>query len=231
MTLVEDSVAGGPTPAIAEAPTSTASLDTKPGRVVGIRRRTIDTVLVAAGAVVTLVLAVAGVLFTWGSNFAEDYVHKELSSQQIFFPDRASLEEEGRTDLVGYAEQQVTTGDQAEAYASYIGGHLEGIADGMTYAELGAPERAAKAAVQAATENGESEAVISDLQAEADAITNQRTSLFKGETLRGLLLSTYAWSTIGRIAGIAAVTAFVAAGAMFVLVLLGVVHRVRMQKS
>jgi hypothetical protein len=42
-----------------------------------------------------------------------------------------------------------------------------------------------------------------------------------------LLLSTFAWSTIGRIAGIAATVAFVAAGAMMVFVILGLVHRVR----
>jgi hypothetical protein len=196
--------------------------------VVGVRRRTIDAVLIGAGMVVTLVLAVAGVLLTWGSNFATDYVHKELSSQHIYFPERAALVEEGRTDLVGYAGQQVVNGTQAQAYAGYIGGHLEGVADGQTYADLGAPERAAKADVQAATEKGESTAVISDLQAKADAITNQRNTLFKGEALRGLLLSTYAWSTIGRIAGIAAIAAFVAAGAMLVLVVLGLVHRIRM---
>jgi hypothetical protein len=69
---------------------------------------------------------------------------------------------------------------------------------------------------------------VAELQATADGISNQRNSLFKGETLRGLLLSTYAWSTIGRIAGIAAITAFVAGFAMLVLVILGVVHRQRM---
>src|SRR5262245_44209429 len=60
-----------------------------------IRRRTVDTVLVAAGAVVALVLAVAGGLLTWGNNFAEDYVGDELTSQNIFFPDAAALEEQG----------------------------------------------------------------------------------------------------------------------------------------
>ena len=86
--------------------------------VVAVRRRTIDAVLVGAGTVITIVLAVAGSLLTWGSNFASDYVSKELSSQNIFFPDKAALQEEGRTDLFGFAGQQVTSGTDAQAYAS-----------------------------------------------------------------------------------------------------------------
>ena len=192
--------------------------------VVAVRRRTIDAVLVGAGAVIAVVLVGAGSLLTWGSNFANDYVGKELTSQHISFPDRASLEKEGRQDLVGYAGQQVTTGTDARAYASFIAHHLDGIAAGATYADLGAPESAAKAQVQTAKDAGQSTAAVAELQAKADTITNQRNTLFKGETLRGLLLSTFAWSTIGRIAGIAATFAFVAAGVMTLLVILGVFH-------
>ena len=199
--------------------------------VVVVRRRTIDTVLIAAGIVMTAVLAVAGALLTWGSNFADDYVGDELSSQNIFFPDAAALEEEGRDDLVQYADEQVTTGAEAEAYASFIDGHLEGIADGATYADLGGPQSEARAALAAAQEAGEDEATIAELQGTVDEITGQRDSLFRGETLRGLLLSTFAWSTIGRIAGIAATVAFVAAGVMLVLVVLGLVHRFRSPKA
>ena len=190
-----------------------------------IRRRKLDTLLVAAGAIVTAVLIAAGGLLLWGNRFADDYVGRELSSQNISFPDAAALEEEGRTDLLSYAGDQVTTGDEAEAYASYIGGHLEGIADGATYADLGATQRAANAAVQTAVDDGESQATVDELQAQADEITGQRDSLFRGETLRGLLLSTYAWSTIGMIAGIAAIVSFIAAGVMAVLVVLGLIHR------
>jgi hypothetical protein len=199
--------------------------------VVALRRRTIDTVLIGVGTVCVAVLAIAGGLLTWGHNFASDYVHDELSSQNVYFPDEAALQKEGRTDLVRFAGDQVTTGPQAEAYASYIGHHLEGIAGGATYADLGKPESAAKAAVQAAKDGGQSAAAVADLQAKADAVTNQRNTLFKGETLRGLLLSSYAWSTIGRIAGVAAVVAFVAAGVMAVLVGLGIVHRVRTRQT
>ena len=196
-----------------------------------VHRRTIDTVLIAAGVVVTVVLLAAGALLTWGSNFAEDYVGDELSSQAIFFPDTASLEEEGRDDLIQYAGEQVTTGDEAEAYASFINGHLEGIADGATYAELGGPQSEAREALAAAQDAGEDDATIAELQGTVDEITGQRDSLFRGETLRGLLLSTFAWSTIGRIAGIAATVAFIAAAAMLVLVILGLFHRFRPTQS
>src|SRR3954447_7183689 len=149
--------------------------------VVAVRRRTIDTVLIAFGAVCVAVLAIAGGLLTWGHNFATNYVHDELASQHVVFPAQAGLEQEGRADLVRYAGQQVTNGSQAEAYAGYIAHHLDGIANGATYADLGQPESAAKAAAQAAAkDSGQSTAAVADLQAKADAITNQRNTLFKG---------------------------------------------------
>ena len=126
-----------------------------------------------------------------------------------------------------FAGIQVATGAHAEAYASYIDGHLQETAEGQTYAELGTVQRAARAAVTEATEAGEPQATIDGLQATADEITGQRDTLFKGETLRGLLLSAFAWSTVGMIAGYAAIGAFLAAGVMAVLVMLGIVHQRR----
>jgi hypothetical protein len=192
--------------------------------VVAVKRRTVDTILIAIGGVATVAFFVAGALLLWGSNFAADYVDDELSSQNIVFPPAAALEEEGRTDLVKYADESVNTGPEAEAYASFINGHLQGIADGATYADLGTPEREANAAVEEATASGADEATIAELEADAAAISGQRNSLFKGETLRGLLLTAYAWDTVGRIAGIAAFAAFAAGALMLVLVVLGIRH-------
>ena len=189
-----------------------------------LKRRTIDSVLIGFGAVFTVALLVAGGLLMWGSNFASDYVDDELSSQNIAFPPAAVLEEQGRSDLLQFADQSVNTGPEAEAYASFIDGHLQAIADGATFADLGVTERAAGAAVEAATADGSSAAEIAELQATADGITGQRDSLFRGETLRGLLLTAFAWSTVGRIAGIAAIAAFAAGALMLVLVVLGVRH-------
>jgi hypothetical protein len=196
-----------------------------PAEVVRLPRRTIDKLLIGIGIVATVVFAVAGGLLAWGANFANDYVYDELSSQNVVFPDAASLREEGRDDLVQYADEQVTTGPEAEAYASLINGHLQGIADGQTYSEI--DDRGAAEAVVAAEEAGASEAEIAELQATADELRTQRDSLFRGETLRGLLLSAFAWSTMGRIAGIAAWVAFAAAAVMAALVVAGIVHLAR----
>ena len=189
--------------------------------VVALKRRTIDKVLISAGVVAAVVFAVAGALLTWGHNFANNYVGDELSSQHINFPSAEALTKEGRTDLLKFADHKVDTGKEAEGYASFINGHLQGVAKGATYADLGAVESAAKADVKAAVDAGKPQATIDELQAKADGVTGQRNTLFKGETLRGLLLSAYAWSTVGMIAGIAAIGAFIAAAIMAVLSLLG----------
>ena len=196
----------------------------KPEPVVALKRRTIDSIFVGAGAVLTVALLVAGALLTWGANFAADYVDDELSSQNITFPPAVALEEEGRSDLLKYAGEDVNTGPEAEAYASFIDGHLQDIADGATYADLGTPEREANAAVEAAIADGADDATLAELKGEAAAISGQRNTLFKGETLRGLLLSAFAWATVGQIASYAAVGAFIAGGLMLVLVLLGLRH-------
>ena len=52
----------------------------------------------------------------------------------------------------------------------------------------------------------------------------QVATVFKGETLRGLLLNAYAFGTMGTIAGIAAIAAFIAALVMLILSGLGLMH-------
>ncbi len=189
---------------------------------VRLPRRRVDEVLIGFGLVATLVFLAAGGLLTWGASFSSDYVHKELASQNVFFPDKAALVKEGRTDLVSRAGDQVTTGSEAQAYAGYIEGHLKGIGEGKTYSQI--DDRGAAAAVVTATDAGASKTEIAKLQATADQLKGQRDSLFKGETLRGLLLSAYAWSTIGLIASIAAWVTFGAAALMALLTGAGIVH-------
>ncbi len=220
-----------PPPTIQPDASTTSDTATTAAPVVALKRRQIDAVLIGFGIVVTVVFAVAGGLLTWGNSFSGDYVHKELASQNISFPSAAELTSEGRTDLLGFAGQQLTTGDGAEAYASFINGHLQKIAGGATFADLGATEGAAKADVTAAVAAGQPQASIDALQVKADAITANRNTLFKGETLRGLLLSAYAWSTVGTIAGIAAIGAFIAAGLTSILVGLGIIHHRRTAKT
>jgi hypothetical protein len=57
----------------------------------------------------------------------------------------------------------------------------------------------------------------------------QKATLFQGETLRGLLLGDgYAYWTFGMLAKYAAIAAFVGAGIMIVLVLMGLAHMSRL---
>jgi hypothetical protein len=196
----------------------------RPTPIVAVKRRTIDSVLIGIGIVLTVAFAIAGALLTWGWHFSSNYVGDELSSQHITFPSAADLTKGGRSDLLEFADHKLDTGTEAQGYASFINGHLQAIAKGATYADLGAPETAAKADVTAAVAAGKPQTDIDALQAKATAITGQRDTLFKGETLRGLLLSAYAWSTVGTIAGIAAIGAFIAAALMAILVVLGMIH-------
>ncbi len=53
------------------------------------------------------------------------------------------------------------------------------------------------------------------------ALAAEVNTVFKGETLRGLLLNAYAFGTMGMIAGIAAIAALIAGAVMLVLSGLG----------
>ena len=193
--------------------------------VVALKRRSIDSILIGFGVVAMAAFAVAGGLLSWGHNFSTDYVTKELASQNISFPSADALTKGDRADLVKWADHKVDTGAEAQAYASFINGHLAAVAGGATYADLG------KADVAAAVKAGKTTEEVAALQAKADVITNQRNTMFKGETLRGLLLSAYAWSTVGTIAGYAAFGAFAAAALMLVLVVLGLIHHRRTPRT
>ena len=86
-------------------------------------------------------------------------------------------------ELGQFAGQTVDTGPEAEGFARYIGGHLADVNEGATYSETSA----------AAREEGLKPKVAADLQAKAD-------TLFKGETLRSILLNAYGWWTVATIA-------------------------------
>jgi hypothetical protein len=205
-------------------PVETATVVAPADEQIKITRRRLDIIAVGAGVAAVVVLAVAGGLLTWGSNFAQDYVDDELTAQAITFPPAEALQEDGRDDLVRFADEPVNTGEEAEAYASFIAGHIDAIADGATYAELGTAERAAEEALTEAITSEAPADEVAALEEEAAGITGQRDTIFRGEMLRGTLLNAFAWSTMGRIAGIAATVAFAAAAVMAALVALGVVH-------
>jgi hypothetical protein len=172
-----------------------------------MRRRTFDLILTGVGLVLTIVLLFGGVALTIGYNFAHNEVHDQLAAQQIYFPkaDSEAIKDPAiEPYLKQYAGQQLLTGEQAKAYADhYIAVHLEKIGGGKTYSQLSA-------------------------QAQADptnaALKAQVDTLFKGETLRGLLLNAYAFDTIATIALWGAIVCYVAGVIMLILTVLGFVH-------
>src|SRR6478736_4878265 len=66
---------------------------------------------------------------------------------------------------------------------------------GMTYAELGKPQTDLRNQVKAAT--AAKDPNLPTLQKQLDTITTQRTTTLNGETLRGLLLTSYGFSVFG----------------------------------
>lgn len=175
-------------------------------------RKAIDKVFILLGVVATVALLFAGALGWYGYRFATNQVRTELAAQKIYFPAKGSpaLDPQEYPGLQQYAGQLVDDGPKAKAYANeYIGKHLENIADGKTYAEV------SSLAMKDPTNQ--------ELQ-------KQKTSLFQGETLRGLLLGDgYAYWTFGMMAFYASIAAFVGAAVMFVLVLLGLRHLKRLK--
>lgn len=142
----------------------------------------------------------AGFLF-WGNSFIDNQISTELTSQQIFFPASdskaiTSLPSADAAAMTVYAGQQMTTGEQAQVYANhFIGVHLREIAGGQTYAQV----------------SSKAQANPTDTK-----LAGQVQTLFRGETLRGLLLNAYGWWTIGTYALYAAIGLAVASFAVVV---------------
>jgi hypothetical protein len=193
-----------------------------------MKRRTLDIMFSIGGLVLAGLLLVAGIVLTSNANFANDYVTEQLSAQKIMFKSADTLtdEEKQAACLVEYAGQQLTTGQQAECYANeFIGLHLQSTAGGKTYAELGDPQAQLRAQVQQAQQT--SDPALPSLQQQLATITQQRDTLFRGETLRGLLLTTYGFSVFGTKAAQAAIVAYIAAAVLALLAIAGFVHAFR----
>jgi hypothetical protein len=152
-------------------------------------------------------------------------VHDQLAAQQITFKtaDTLTAEEKAQPGLVQYAGQQLTTGKQAEVYANqFIGLHLESIAGGKTYAQLGDVQADLRAKIATAQKNNDP--ALTDLQKQLTDVSAQRETVFKGESLRGLLLTSYGFSEFGTKAGQAATVAFLASFLMLLMTIAGFIH-------
>lgn len=195
-----------------------------------MKRRTLDILFSVGGVGLAALLLVLGAVMTSNANFAKNYVRDQLSQQKITFTaaDKLTDEEKQSSCLVKYAGQNLSTGKQAECYANdYIGLHVKSVANanGMTYAELGTPLNAAKADLSAAQKANA--ANVPDLQKKVTDLTAARETLFKGETLRGLLLTSYGFSVFGVKGEEVATVAYIVAGLLFLLSVAGLVHAFR----
>ena len=190
-----------------------------------MKRKTLDVLFSGGLLVLAGLLLAAGLVLSANANFANGYVTGQLSQQNITFKaaDTLTDEEKNADCLVRYDGQQLTTGKQAECYANnFIGLHLKSTANGQTYAELGVPQSELRTQVADAQKNNAPN--LADLQKQLADVTSQRETVFKGETLRGLLLTSYGFSEFGTKAGQAATVAYLAAGLMLLLAIAGFLH-------
>jgi hypothetical protein len=177
-----------------------------------MRRRTFDALVSAAGLVLAVALLIGGGLLLWGHSFVTNEVHSQLAAQKIVFPTKGSpelkaLPASDAAAMSQYAGQLMTTGAQAETYADhFIAVHLMKIGGGKTYSQLSAASLA---------------------QPNNAALAGQVQTVFRGETLRGMLLNAYGFWKMGQIMFIGAIVAFAAAGVLLILSILGFVHMSR----
>jgi len=183
-----------------------------------MRRTTFDKLPGWIGVCFGVVLLAAGGLLVWGSAYVHNTVQGQLAAQQITFPPAAAFAHpKAGTEITPsmipsvsqYAGQQLLTGQQAEAYADhFIAVHIANMTGGKTYAQLSA---------QAMTQPGNAK-----LQGEV-------ATVFKGESLRSMLLNAYGWWKVSQITYIAAL-AMLGLGTISVLAGLFGLTRTRRQQ-
>jgi hypothetical protein len=189
-----------------------------------MKRRTLDLIFATGGLLVALLILVLGLVLQNQANFAKNYVHDQLAQQKITFTPAKFLQpDENDPCLKTYAGKPLVTGNGAQCYANhYIGVHVKLINNGKTYAETSTAARNLDTQLAALTD--QNSAAAKALSAQAQALHGKATSLFQGETLRGLLLTSYGFSIFGARAQQAAVVCFVLALVLFLASIAGFVH-------
>jgi hypothetical protein len=162
-----------------------------------MRRTTFDRLLGWIGAGLGVALLAAGGLLLWGSAYVHNTVQGQLSAQQIYFPPSSAFAHPKAGSEITpsmipsvsqYAGQQLLTGQQAESYAdNFIAVHIANMTGGQTYAQLSAKAMASP----------------SDTKLAGTVAT-----VFKGETLRSMLLNAYGWWKVSQITYIISLAAF-----------------------
>jgi len=163
-----------------------------------------------AGFALAAILLAAGGLLLWGSTYTHNMVHNQLAAQQIFFPPEAAFAHpQAGTEITPsmipsvsqYAGQQLVTGQQAQSYAdNFIAVHITNMTGGQTYAQLSAKALA---------------------NPDNTKLAGEVATVFKGETLRAILLNAYGWWKVSQITYIAALAAFGLGGLTLIASLFG----------
>jgi hypothetical protein len=175
-----------------------------------MKRRTLDLIFATGGLLMAALILVLGLVLQNQANFAKNYVHDQLAQQQIVFTPVAGLKaNENNPCLKQYAGKQMTTGRQAECYANhYIAVHLGEVNNGKTYAQT----------------SNDLRAIPNQNSPQAQALSAKVDTLFRGETLRGLLLTSYGFSIFGDRAQTAAYVCYALALILFLAAIAGFVH-------
>src|SRR6266513_108308 len=163
-----------------------------------------------AGFVMAAILLAAGGLLLWGSTYTHNMVHNQLAAQKIYFPSRAAFAHPKAGSEITpsmipsvsqYAGQQLVTGQQAQSYAdNFIAVHITNMTGGKTYAQLSAASLA---------------------QPDNTKLAGEVAAVFKGETLRSMLLNAFGWWKVSQITYIAALAAFGLGGLALIASLFG----------
>jgi hypothetical protein len=172
--------------------------------------------IISLQAMLVVILAASSGFLFYQGNFVTGMVHDQLVAQKIFFPGTDQIKAGGAldpakfpTEITQYAGQQVDNGEKARVYAvDFIGKHLQGVAGGKTYSEVSAANSALNAQLAATPTTDPNYAT---LQAQAATLSGQKTTLFMGEMLRGTLLNSWGWWTVGTYTAYAAVGLMIAA--------------------
>ena len=181
-----------------------------------MNRSVLDRLVSAVGLIVGIVLLAASGLLFYAHNYVHNQVSDQLTQQQIAFPAAGSkglesLPAADKAAMAQYAGQTMTTGAQAQTFADhYIKVHLAEVAGGQTYSQV----------------SGKALADPTNTQ-----LAGQVQTLFRGETLRGLLLNAYAFDTMATVALWAAWISLVAGIALIALAILGWVHAGRVSST
>ncbi|MFN0093857.1 MAG: hypothetical protein ACKVVT_03645 [Dehalococcoidia bacterium] len=183
-------------------------------------------------------LVFLGFVLSDQGKFADSYVRDQLGQQRITFAtaERLTPEEKswkpGSRCLIGHAGQLLETGKQAECYANYfIAFHVASGAEragfpGETYATLGGIQATLRTDIATATSMNQA-AAAATAQKRLDDATALRATAQTGETLRGLLLTSYGFSIFGDKATLAGAVCFIVAGLLALVAVAGFAHASR----